>query len=39
VLLHAAKLSFPHPAGGTKVVEAPWPDEFAAAAEAAGLRR
>jgi RluA family pseudouridine synthase len=38
LLLHAAKLSFPHPAGGTKVVEAPWPEVFAAAAEAAGLR-
>ena len=38
LLLHAARLSFPHPAGGSKVVEAPWPEAFAAAAEAAGLR-
>jgi tRNA pseudouridine32 synthase/23S rRNA pseudouridine746 synthase len=37
LMLHAAKLSFPHPGGGTKTVEAPWPEDFAAAAEAAGL--
>lgn len=36
--LHAARLRFPHPAGGTTTIEAPWPEDFAALAEAAGLR-
>lgn len=37
LMLHAAKLRFPHPAGETSTVEAPWPEEFAQAVEAAGL--
>jgi tRNA pseudouridine32 synthase/23S rRNA pseudouridine746 synthase len=37
LMLHAARLRFPHPAGGETVVEAPWPGDFAAAAETAGL--
>jgi tRNA pseudouridine32 synthase/23S rRNA pseudouridine746 synthase len=35
--LHAARLEVAHPAGGTLVVEAPWPADLAAAVEA--LRR
>lgn len=37
LMLHAAALEFPHPAGGTRRVEAPLPEDFAAALEAAGL--
>jgi RluA family pseudouridine synthase len=38
LMLHAARLRFPHPAGGTLVVEAPLPEDFAAMLEAAGLK-
>jgi 23S rRNA pseudouridine955/2504/2580 synthase len=38
LMLHAAKLDLPHPEGGKLVVEAPVPDDFRAAAEAAGLQ-
>jgi tRNA pseudouridine32 synthase/23S rRNA pseudouridine746 synthase len=38
LMLHAARLSFPHPAGGTTMVEAPWPEDFAKAAEQLGLQ-
>ena len=37
LMLHAARLRFPHPAGGTTIVEAPWPEDFATMADAAGL--
>jgi tRNA pseudouridine32 synthase/23S rRNA pseudouridine746 synthase len=37
LMLHAVRLSFPHPAGGTTTIEAPWAEDFAAAAAAAGL--
>lgn len=37
LMLHAAKLTFPHPDGGRMTVEAPLPADFAALAEAAGL--
>ena len=37
LMLHAAKLTFPHPEGGRMTVEAPLPADFAALAEAAGL--
>lgn len=37
LMLHAAALEFPHPAGGTRRVEAPLPEDFAATLEAAGL--
>jgi 23S rRNA pseudouridine955/2504/2580 synthase len=38
LMLHAAKLDLPHPEGGKLVMEAPVPDDFRAAAEAAGLQ-
>lgn len=38
LLLHAAKLVLPHPEGGMLTLEAPAPDDFRAAAEAAGLQ-
>lgn len=38
LMLHAAKLELPHPEGGKLVLEAPVPDDFRAAAEAAGLQ-
>lgn len=38
LMLHAAKLDLPHPEGGQLVLEAPVPDDFRAAAEAAGLQ-
>jgi 23S rRNA pseudouridine955/2504/2580 synthase len=38
LMLHAAKLDLPHPEGGKLVLEAPLPDDFRAAAEAAGLQ-
>ena len=37
LMLHAAKLTFPHPEGGRMTVEAPPPADFAALVEAAGL--
>lgn len=37
LMLHAAKLTFPHPEGGRMTVEAPPPADFAGLAEAAGL--
>lgn len=37
LMLHAARLTFPHPDGGRLTVEAPLPADFAALAEAAGL--
>lgn len=38
LMLHAARLDLPHPEGGKLVLEAPVPDDFRAAAEAAGLQ-
>lgn len=38
LMLHAAKLTFPHPEGGRLTVEAPLPADFAALVEAAGLQ-
>ena len=37
LMLHAARLSFPHPEGGQRTVAAPPPSDFAGLAEAAGL--
>lgn len=37
LMLHARALTFPHPDGGTRTVEADSPDDFHAAAEACGL--
>ena len=37
LMLHAAKLSFPHPEGGTTTVEAPPPADFAGLRAALGL--
>ncbi len=37
LMLHAAKLVFPHPSGGYTTVEAPLPDDFEALKAAAGL--
>jgi tRNA pseudouridine32 synthase/23S rRNA pseudouridine746 synthase len=37
LMLHAKSLSFPHPDGGTKTIEAPPPAEFQTLAAAAGL--
>lgn len=37
LMLHAARLDFPHPEGGRRVVTAPLPEDFAALARAAGL--
>lgn len=37
LMLHAAKLVFPHPEGGYRTVEAPPPDDFEALKAAAGL--
>ncbi|WP_420478176.1 RluA family pseudouridine synthase [Brevundimonas sp. FT23028] len=37
LMLHASKLSFPHPDGGVTVVEAPLPEDFEALKAAAGL--
>ena len=37
LMLHAAKLSFPHPEGGTTTVEAPPPEDFAKLRTALGL--
>jgi tRNA pseudouridine32 synthase/23S rRNA pseudouridine746 synthase len=38
LMLHAAKLDLPHPEGGRLVIEAPLPEDFRRAAEAAGLQ-
>lgn len=37
LMLHAARLEFPHPDGGSRAVEAPLPEDFAAVARAGGL--
>lgn len=37
LMLHASRLEFPHPDGGSRTVEAPAPEDFAAVARAAGL--
>ena len=37
LMLHAASLSFPHPAGGTHKIDAPLPEDFVAVAARAGL--
>ena len=37
LMLHASRLEFPHPDGGSRTVEAPPPEDFAAVASAAGL--
>ena len=38
LMLHAAQLSFPHPQGGTRTVEAPPPCDFETVLQAVGLR-
>jgi len=38
LMLHAAKLDLPHPEGGRLVIDAPLPEDFRTAAEAAGLQ-
>ena len=38
LMLHAAALAFPHPAGGTKRIETPPPSDMAQLIEALGLR-
>ncbi len=37
LMLHAQALAFPHPDGGEKHVEAPWPHDLTGVAERAGL--
>ena len=37
LMLHASKLAFPHPDGGTCTIEAPPPEDFAEVAKRAGL--
>ena len=37
LMLHAARLRFPHPEGGERTVEAPLPDDFDTLRLAAGL--
>ncbi len=37
LMLHAAALQFPHPDGGEKRIEATWPADFTAMAEAVGV--
>ena len=39
LMLHASKLSFPHPEGGRTTVEAPLPEDFQALVQAMGLSR
>lgn len=39
LMLHAAALEFPHPAGGTRRIEAPLPEDFAALVDRVGLAR
>jgi tRNA pseudouridine32 synthase/23S rRNA pseudouridine746 synthase len=38
LMLHASKLDIPHPEGGRLVIDAPLPEDFRSAAEAAGLQ-
>lgn len=38
LMLHAVELSFPHPDGGEKTIAAPWPADFAALADRAGIK-
>jgi len=38
LMLHAAVLEFPHPAGGFRKIAAPPPEDFMAALEAAGIK-
>lgn len=38
LMLHASALSFPHPAGETRMVEAPPPSDFRDVARRAGLK-
>lgn len=38
LMLHAAALSFPHPEGGTKIIEAPTPPDMQALIDLLGLR-
>ncbi len=38
LMLHAARLTFPHPEGGTRTVEAPAPEDFARLRAALGLQ-
>jgi RluA family pseudouridine synthase len=38
LMLHAAQLSFPHPEGAEKTIEAPWPADLTAMAAQAGLQ-
>ena len=38
LMLHAVKLQFPHPTGGTRTIEAPLPRDIAAVMEAARLQ-
>jgi len=37
LMLHAIRLSFPHPDGRTMTIQAPWPADFASVAARAGL--
>jgi RluA family pseudouridine synthase len=37
LMLHAQRLTFPHPEGGERTLEAPWPADFRALAGALGL--
>ena len=37
LMLHAAALAFPHPDGGERRIEAPWPQDLRALTEALGL--
>jgi hypothetical protein len=36
-MLHAGRLSFPHPDGRTMTIEAPWPADLAAVARRAAI--
>jgi tRNA pseudouridine32 synthase/23S rRNA pseudouridine746 synthase len=38
LMLHAVRLAFPHPEGGTKTIEAPPPCDFKAVLEQAAMR-
>jgi tRNA pseudouridine32 synthase/23S rRNA pseudouridine746 synthase len=37
LMLHASRLEFPHPEGGSRTIEAPAPEDFVGVAHAAGL--
>jgi tRNA pseudouridine32 synthase/23S rRNA pseudouridine746 synthase len=37
LMLHAQALAFPHPEGGEKRIEAPWPQDLIGVAQYAGL--